>query len=130
VDPNSVYFVAVTDKGQLYIGDLLRAPFSLDQEYVVRVGVNPVDLGGAASSPAVAPVTQKADRRAGVIVILVAGLLIGSILLFAIRRRPPERRRLLVELARLERELAEGTDPILQKRRLELRRRLTGSQNG
>ncbi len=132
VDPKAVYFVAVLWNGQLYIGDMMRAPFPVNQDYIVQVGVNPVDLGAAAPGAAAAPPPAPASRTAGIIVVLAAAALIVGVLLFALRRRPPARRRWLVELARLEDELAahpEAEGP-LQKRRTELRARLRGAPSG
>ena len=132
VDPKAVYFVAVLWNGQLYIGDMMRAPFPVDQEYIVQVGVNPVDLGPAATGAEAAPPPAPASRTAGIIVVLVATAVIVGVLLFALRRRPPARRRWLVELARVEAELAAHpeADGPLQKRRTELRTRLRGAQSG
>ena len=133
-DTSLVYVVAVVWNGQLYIGDLLRAPFPKDQEYVVQVGVNPVNLGNGQAEEAVtsaAPKSKK-DRTAGTIVMLVAALVIAAIVTFAIKRRPPARRRWLVELARLEDELSMGSGnaAVLERRRAELRGRLQAPRTG
>jgi hypothetical protein len=128
VDSDAVYFVAVVYNGQLFMGDLLRPPFPLEQEYVVRVGVNPVDLSAEAAGTAVTPQQAESERTAGVMVVLVAAGVIGAILFFVLRRRPPAQRRWLVELARLEEELATHPDAgeALEARRAELRDRLKG----
>lgn len=128
VDSDAVYFVAVVYNGQLFMGDLLRPPFPLEQEYVVRVGVNPVDLSAEAAGTAVTPEQAESERTAGVMVVLVAAGVIGAILFFVLRRRPPAQRRWLVELARLEEELATHPDAgeALEARRAELRDRLKG----
>lgn len=132
IDPNAVYFVAVVYNGQLFMGDLMRAPFPQTQDYIVQVGVNPVDLSGAADVPEVTPEEKKSDRTAGIAVVIAAGILIGGILFFGLKRRPPARRRWLVELARLEEELAAdpGNRDTLQKRRAELRTRLRATASG
>jgi hypothetical protein len=128
VNADAVYFVAVVYNGQLFMGDLLRPPFPLDQEYVVRVGVNPIDLSAEAAGTAVTPQQAESERTAGIIVVIVAAGVIVSILFFVLRRRPPAQRRWLVELARLEEELAAQADAgeALAARRAELRARLKG----
>lgn len=128
VDSDAVYFVTVVYNGQLFMGELLRPPFPVDQEYIVRAGVNPVDLTPEAAGTAVTPQQAESDRTAGVIVVIGAVGLIGGILLFVLRRRPPAQRRWLVELARLEEELATHPDAgeALVARRAELRDRLKG----
>ena len=132
IDPNAVYFVAVVWKDNLYIGDLMRAPFPTGQDYIVQVGVNPVDLSPAAAGTQVTPEEQKHDRKAGIIVVAIAALLIALVTAFALRRRPPARRRWLLELARLEDEMDGQSDvaPALKKRRAELRARLRALPSG
>ncbi|HUP88693.1 MAG TPA: carboxypeptidase-like regulatory domain-containing protein [Longimicrobiales bacterium] len=132
VDPNLVYFVAVVWNGQLYIGEMLKAPFPTTKDYVVQVGVNPVDLGGQQDEQPVAPEVQEKDRSAGIAVIVAAIALIALIASIALSRRPPARRRMLVQLARLENEIdANPSDAeTLQKRRAELRARLRSAKTG
>jgi hypothetical protein len=133
VDPKSIYFVAVTYNGQLYMGDMLRPPFPSGQEYIVQVGVNPVDFGAsAATPPATVPLQQTDDRVAGAVVIALAIAVIAALMIVVLRRRPPEHRRLLVELARIENDIAAASaaEPALEKRRSELRDRLRGSNTG
>ena len=130
-DANAVYFVAVTWQGQLFMGDLLRPPFPTDQEYLVRVGVNPVDLSGVADAPPVSPEEQKKERSAGAVVILAAGAVIAALLGYGLHRRPASQRRWLVELARIEDDIAADPDSsALQKRRAELRARLKAPKSG
>lgn len=130
-NPNAVYFVAVVWNGQLYMGDLLRTPFPTGQEYVVRVGVNPVDFGGAADAPVVTPEEQQKERSAGAVVIVAAGAVIALLLGYGLKRRPASQRRWLVELARLEDDLvADPQSSALQKRRAELRARLKAPKSG
>lgn len=128
VDANAVYFVAVVYNGQLFMGDLLRPPFPLDQEYVVRVGVNPIDLSAEAAATATTPRQTESDRTAGVVVVIVAAAVIAGILYVVLRRRPPAQRRWLVELARIEEELAAHPDAgeAVEARRMELRDLLKG----
>jgi hypothetical protein len=124
-DESAVYFVAVTWEGQLYMGDLLRPPFPTNQEYLVRVGVNPVDLSGVADAPPVSAEEQKKERSAGAVVIVAAGAVIAALLGYGLHRRPASQRRWLVELARIEDDIAADPDSsALQKRRAELRARL------
>jgi len=134
VDPKSIYFVAVTFNGQLYMGDMLRPPFPSGQEYVVQVGVNPVDFGTGSATPpsATVPLQQRDTRVAGAVVIVIAVGVIAALVIVVIRRRPPEHRRLLVELARIEDEIALAATPdtTLEKRRTELRDQLLGSDSG
>ena len=134
LDRNAVYFVAVVWKSELYIGELLKPPFPKTQDYVVQVGVNPVDFKSTSTTPA-APVTpqqEESSRNAGLIVVLVALLLVGAIVAYALTRRPPVRRRWLLELARLEDEIARNPEPgaALHKRRGELRARLRSTPTG
>jgi hypothetical protein len=130
-DESAVYFVAVTWEGQLFMGDLLRPPFPSDQEYVVRVGVNPVDLSGVTDAPPVSPEEQKQERSAGAVVIVAAGAVIATLLGYGLHRRPASQRRWLVELARIEDDIAADPDSsVLQKRRAELRARLKAPKSG
>lgn len=131
VDPNLVYFVAVVYQGQLYVGDMMRAPFPLNQEYIVQVGVNPVDLSPQAAGTEVSPEEKKKDRSAGVAVVIAALAAISLIGAIVWRRRPSARRRLLVQLARLEDDLEAHPDQAasLQKRRAELRARLRAAKS-
>jgi hypothetical protein len=131
LNENAVYFVGVIWQQQLYMGDLMRPPFPIDQEYVVRVGVNPVDLSGEPAAPQVTPQEAKKNRTAGTVVIIVAALIVAAIIYTLINRRPPARRRWLVELARLEDELASDPDEsgVLKRRRMELRTRLKASSS-
>lgn len=129
-DANAVYFVAVVWNGQLYMGDLLRPPFPLAQEYVVRVGVNPVDMSEEAAGTQVSPEEQRQNRSRGAVVIVAAGAVIAGLLGFGLRRRPPPQRRWLVELARLEEDLTADPDSSdLLRRRKELRERLKAPQS-
>lgn len=133
VDPKLVYFVAVAWNGQLYIGEMLKAPFPTNREYVVQVGVNPVDLGGQEPEPPSAlPEAQERDRSAGIAVIIAASGLLAIVAAIVLGRSPPARRRMLVQLARLENEIdATPSDTeTLQKRRAELRARLRSAKTG
>lgn len=129
---NAVYFVAVVYNGELFIGDLLRLPFPLGQDYLVQVGVNAVDLSPAAAGTLATPEETKSSRTAGIVVIIAALALIGGILRFALKRRPAARRRWLVELARLEEDIATAADShgILHQRRAEIRARLRAPASG
>ena len=130
--PNALYFVAVTHNGELYMGEMMREPFPRDQEYVVQVGVNPVNLGPPPVTGELPPAQTSDSRTAGLVVILVAAAAIGTVIIFALRRRPPVHRRWLVELARIEDDLATGgaDRDILLKRRAELRARLLTPKSG
>lgn len=128
LNPGAVYFVTVVYNGELFMGEMMRPPFPRDKEYIVRVGVNPIDLSGGSAGGVQevtpGPVARK-DRTAGIIVIMVAALALVAVALFAFRRRPPAYRRWLVELARLEDDLVHNpNDGVLLKRREELRNRL------
>lgn len=127
-DPKLVYFVAVVWEKQLYVGEMLKTPFPPNQDYVVQVGVDPVNLGPQAETPTVTPEAKMQERSAGLAVILASLALIALVAYVVITRRPPARRRMLLELARLEDEMANsGDDERLQKRRSELRSRLRAS---
>lgn len=132
-DPKSIYFVAVLYEGALYMGEMMRPPFPEGQDYIVQVGVNPVDLGAPANeAPAPAPPTTGSERTAGIFVVVAAVAIIAGLIIAGIRRRPPARRRWLVELARIEDEIADATGDtaILEKRRAELRTRLKAPGSG
>ena len=94
-DTNSdaLYFVAVQEGGQLFMGEMQRMPFPDTLEYIIEA-TDPVQFG----PPEVAP----EDRRAGIFVILGGVVLVAAVVLFALRRRPPAYRRILVELANLD----------------------------
>lgn len=126
LDPDAVYFVAVVWRNELYMGRLMRPPFRRDQEYVVRLGVDPVNLDPEAALPAVRAEPAGNDRKAGAAVIIIAGFVIGGLIYFWKTSRPLARRRWLVELARLEDELTADPDPrgVLTRRKEELRKRL------
>jgi hypothetical protein len=131
--PNAVIFVAVVYNGQLFMGDMLRAPFSLKQDYVVQVGVNPIEIGPPPpTAPAVSPEEQKRDRSAGIAVILATLAVIAALVSIVLSRRAPVQRRWLVELARLEDDLEANPNPdaSLTKRRNELRERLKAPRSG
>ena len=130
-DPNLVYFVAVVWNGQLFVGDMMRPPFPSNQEYIVQVGVNPVDLGQSQqnAAPPPSPQEQQKDRSNGIIVVIVAVVVISLAGFLLWRRRPPAHRRVLVQLARLEDEIESHPDDArLQKRRAELRTRLRSAK--
>ncbi len=97
-DSNAIYFVAVREGGELFMGEMQRLPFPDTLEYIVEA-TDPVDLGAATGQTAVPP--APADRRAGLFVVLGGALVLAGVLLFAWRRRPPEHRRLLAQLAQL-----------------------------
>jgi hypothetical protein len=122
-DPKAVYFVAVMQGGELFMGELIRPPFPTTKDYVVQVGVNPVDMTRAATTNPTAPAV---DNQAGLVVLLFATAMFAAIAWWALRRRPPLQRRWLVELARLDDKLAEGIGDRarLERRRAELRARL------
>jgi hypothetical protein len=92
-DSAAIFFVAVRDAGELFMGEMMRLPFPDSLEYSIEAGDDPVRLPE--------PVPPQ-DRRAGLFVIIGGVLLVTAVLLFAFRRRVPEHRRLLVELANLD----------------------------
>lgn len=96
-DSSAIYFVAIREGGELFMGEMQRLPFPDTLEYIVEA-TDPVDLGAATSAP-IPPAPE--DRRAGLYVVLGGVLLLAAILFFVLRRRPPEHRRLLVQLAQL-----------------------------
>jgi hypothetical protein len=91
-DSTALYFVAVQEGGELFMGELQRLPFPDSAEYIVEAGDEPVQLP---------PAVQPEERRAGLYVILVGVLLVAGILSFVLRRRPPAHRRILAQLASL-----------------------------
>lgn len=132
LEKDAVYFVAVVYNGELYMGDMMRAPFPLGQEYVVQVGVNPVDLGPEAAGTQVTTFDAEENRTAGLMVIVVSLAVVAGVVFLAMRHRPPAHRRWLVELARIEEDLTaqRGDDALLQKRRADLRARFTEPESG
>jgi hypothetical protein len=92
-DSSALYFVAVEEGGELFMGEMQRLPFPDSLEYIVEAGNDPVRL-----PPPVAP----EERRAGLYVIFGGLLLVATVLFFVLRRRPPAYRRALVQLAQLE----------------------------
>ena len=92
-DSAAIFFVAVREGGELFMGEMMRLPFPDTLEYLIEAGDDPVRLAE--------PVAPE-DRRAGLFVILGGAVLVAGVLLFAFRRRVPKHRRLLVELANLD----------------------------
>ena len=95
----AVFFVAARYEEQLHIGPMMRSPFPSD-DYVLRLGANPVNIGTAATADATAAADTGEGR--GVILAVMGTLLV--IAGFAVHRsmRPPARRRLLLRLAEIE----------------------------
>lgn len=129
---DAVYFVAVVYNSELFMGDLMRTPFPANQEYIVQVGVNPVNVPPPPSAPELSPEEKQKDRTAGIAVVLATLAIIAALISILIGRRPPAQRRWLVELARLEDDMATDPDPdaAVQKRRAELRERLKAPKSG
>ncbi|HEY0304243.1 MAG TPA: carboxypeptidase-like regulatory domain-containing protein [Longimicrobiales bacterium] len=98
-DSTALYFVAVREGGELFMGEMQRMPFPDTLEYIIEAGDNPVNLG--APTQPVQPL-QPEERRAGLYVIYGGILLIAAVLFFVLRRRAPVHRRVLVQLAQLE----------------------------
>jgi hypothetical protein len=111
-DSAAIFFVAVRQAGELFMGEMMRLPFPDTLEYMIEAGDEPVG-----TPEPVAP----EDRRAGLFVILAGGALVVGVLLFAFRRRVPEHRRLLVELANLD---DKDKSPSAERRRKHLYERL------
>lgn len=91
-DSSALFFVAVEEGGELFMGEMQRLPFPDTLEYIVEAGDDPVQLP---------PPVQPEERRAGYYVILAGVLLVASVLFFVLRRRPPADRRILTQLATL-----------------------------
>jgi hypothetical protein len=111
-DSAAIFFVAVREGGELFMGEMMRLPFPDSLEYSIEAGDDPVRLPE--------PVPPQ-DRRAGLFVILGGVVLVAGVLLFAFRRRIPEHRRLLVELANLD---DNDHSPAAERRRKHLYERL------
>lgn len=111
-DSAAIFFVAVREGGELFMGEMMRLPFPDSLEYSIEAGDDPVRLPE--------PVAPQ-DRRAGLFVIIAGALLVAGVLLFAFRRRVPEHRRLLVELANLD---DQDHSPATERRRKHLYERL------
>ncbi|HET9440996.1 MAG TPA: hypothetical protein VFO52_12530 [Longimicrobiales bacterium] len=94
-DANALYFVAVQEGGELFMGEMQRLPFPDTLEYIIEAGNDPVQM------PQAAPPLQPEERRAGLYVILGGVLLVAAVFFLVLRRRPPAYRRILVELANL-----------------------------
>jgi hypothetical protein len=91
-DSSALFFVAVEEGGELFMGEMQRLPFPDSLEYIVEAGNNPVQI---------APPVQPEEKRAGYYVILAGVLLVAGVLFFVLRRRPPVHRRMLTQLATL-----------------------------
>jgi hypothetical protein len=96
-DSSALFFVAVQENGELFMGEMQRLPFPDTMEYIVEAGNNPVQLGPPAPSMPVQP----EERRAGYYVILAGILLVAAVVFFVLRRRAPLHRRILTQLASL-----------------------------
>ena len=94
-DSTAIYFVAVREGGELFMGDMQRLPFPDTLEYIIEAGDDPVRM----TPP---PPVQPEERRAGLYVIYGGILFIAFVLFIALRRRAPPHRRALVQLAQLE----------------------------
>jgi hypothetical protein len=92
-DESALYFVAVREGGELFMGEMQRLPFPDTLEYIIEAGDNPVQLP---------PPIQPEERRAGLYVIYGCVLLVAAVGFFVLRRRAPEHRRVLVRLAQLD----------------------------
>jgi hypothetical protein len=111
-DSAAIFFVAVRESGELFMGEMMRLPFPDSLEYSIEAGDDPVRLPE--------PVAPQ-DRRAGLFVIIGGIILVAGVLLFAFRRRVPQHRRLLVELANLD---DNDHSPAAERRRKHLYERL------
>jgi hypothetical protein len=98
-DSAALFFVAVQEGGELFMGEMQRLPFPDSLEYIVEAGNNPVQLDAPPPPP-----MQPEERRAGYYVILAGILLVASVLFVVLRRRPPLHRRILTQLATLPEE--------------------------
>ena len=92
-DSSALFFVAVREGGEFFMGEMQRLPFPDTLEYIIEAGDNPVQIN--------APPLQPEERRAGLYVIYGGVLLISAVLFFVLRRRAPAHRRALVRLAQL-----------------------------
>ncbi|MGH7130233.1 MAG: hypothetical protein ACREIV_16810 [Planctomycetaceae bacterium] len=93
-----VFFVAVRYEGQLHIGPMIRPPFPAGSEYVVRVGVDPME--SAAATGVQEPRQEDSTVGPALVIGLLGGGVAAAVVLAA--RRPSARRRLLIRLARKE----------------------------
>ena len=92
-DSSALFFVAVREGGEFFMGEMQRLPFPDTLEYIIEAGDNPVQI-----EP---PPLQPEERRAGLYVIYGGVLLVAGVLFFVLRRRAPQHRRALVRLAQL-----------------------------
>ena len=79
-DSTAIYFVAVREGGELFMGDMQRLPFPDTLEYIIEAGDDPVRM----TPP---PPVQPEERRAGLYVIYGGILFIAFVLFIALRRR-------------------------------------------
>ncbi len=114
-DTSSLYFVATRWQGELYIGTPFKRPVPAGM-YMVRVGVNPVQMGAAAGegaqqggaeqaqAPPPAPASSNAARWFLVAILALVGLgAVGYALLGRAREHAAHRRRvLLARIAELD----------------------------
>jgi hypothetical protein len=109
-DSSALYFVAVREGGELFMGEMQRMPFPDTLEYIIEAGDDPVRFGGEPPPP-----LQPEERRAGLYVIYGGVLLIAAVLFFVLRRRAPPHRRALVQLAQLEED--DQSEAVARRRR-------------
>lgn len=120
-----IFFAATRFEGQLYIGEPFRRS-EQPADYLVAVGpgATPIELGGAGAAPQTAPAPSPYDTRAGLVVVLIAVALFGSVAFFMMRRSTPPQRRVLLEIAELDERNAARPVRDYEKRRTLLLERL------
>jgi hypothetical protein len=106
-DSSALFFVAVREGGEFFMGEMQRLPFPDTLEYIIEAGDNPVEIA--------TPPLQPEERRAGLYVIYGGVLLVAIVLFVVLRRRAPAHRRALVRLAQLSED--DQSEPAARLRR-------------
>jgi hypothetical protein len=130
---DAVFFVATGYLGQLYLGQPFREPIPAAGDYTIVVGPGGVTASGVLRPTAAPAIEQPPATLSTRSVVLLLAITFGtlSLLAAAFAGKAPERARrqrraVLLQLARLEEQQAQGAaqDTDLQRRRDELFRRI------
>jgi hypothetical protein len=126
VQGEAIHFVGTRWEGQLFIGPTFRQPPSGEYRLPVGPGATPIKMAEEFDQPSEAP-ADRAGQFAGLMVILVTSVLVGSIVWWAAWPRPSHARRLMLEIAELDNRHAQTALTNYEVQRSDLLRRLRES---